>query len=60
MDTSRAMLRMEQPYMWTFYVIHTREHVCTIIMHAGWLLVFYVCLSGTDSSTNLLYFYRFL
>ena len=36
MDTSHAMPRMEQPRAWTFYTIHTCEHVCTVIMHGGY------------------------
>ena len=36
MDMSRAVRRMEQPRAWTFYAIHTREHMCTVIMHGGY------------------------
>ena len=31
-----------------------------IIMHGGYLYIFYVCSSGTSSSMNVLHFYRFL
>ena len=36
MDTSRVIACMEQPSTWTFYAIHTREHVYTVIMHGGY------------------------
>ena len=57
MDTSSIMARVEQPCVWTFDAIHTREHMYN---YQWWLLLFYVCLSGTNSSMNMLHFYRFL
>ena len=35
-DLFCAMPCVEQPCAWTFYVIHTCEHVCTVIMHSGY------------------------
>ena len=40
-----------------FHVIYTREHVYN---YAWWLLLFYACLSGTNSSMNVLHFHRIL
>ena len=44
MGTSRAMPQVEQPWAWTFYVIHTLEHVCTVIMLGGYCYFMYVYL----------------
>ena len=38
---------MEQPGVWTFHVIHTREHVYTVIMHGGYCYFMHIYLVQT-------------
>ena len=54
MDVSHVMPCVEQPHVWTFHMIHTRE---LMYNYAQRLLLFYASLSGTNSSMNVLNFY---
>ena len=48
---------MKQPHAWTFHVIHTRGREYN---YAWWLLLFYASLSSSNSSMNVLHFYKVL
>ena len=54
MDTSCATPCMEQSCAWTFYAIHTSEHMCTVIMHGGYC--YFMCVYLVKSQPIMLNF----